>query len=326
MEILSVVFLVAGLVLLIVGAESMVRGASRLAESLGVSPLVVGLTVVAFATSAPELAVTLTAAAKGTGDLAFGNVIGSNLFNILVILGLSAVVAPLWVDRKLIRVDVPIMIGVSVVAGIMALDGSIGRLDGFVLVAGLVGYLLLSLRLERSRMKDVASGKTEAQNAQAIEDRKGVSWRTPAWSVFLVVAGLVLLVLGSHWLVTGSVAIARVLGISERVIGLTLVAGGTSLPELATSIMASIRGQRDIAVGNLVGSNLFNLLCVLGLASLVLPVPVNDQALHLDVPVMIGSAIICLPIFARGHRIFRTEGALLLACYGAYLTWILVAR
>jgi cation:H+ antiporter len=325
-EILSVVFLVAGLVLLIVGAESMVRGASRLAESLGVSPLVVGLTVVAFATSAPELAVTLTAAAKGTGDLAFGNVIGSNLFNILVILGLSAVVAPLWVDRKLIRVDVPIMIGVSVVAGIMALDGSIGRLDGFVLVAGLVGYLLLSLRLERSRMKDVASGKTEAQNAQAIEDRKGVSWRTPAWSVFLVVAGLVLLVLGSHWLVTGSVAIARVLGISERVIGLTLVAGGTSLPELATSIMASIRGQRDIAVGNLVGSNLFNLLCVLGLASLVLPVPVNDQALHLDVPVMIGSAIICLPIFARGHRIFRTEGALLLACYGAYLTWILVAR
>lgn len=304
--------------MLVGGAEALVRGASGLATRLGISPLVVGLTVVAFGTSAPELAVTLVAAIKGTGDLAFGNVVGSNLFNGLAILGLSALVAPLVVDRKLVRFDVPAMIAASVAVGLMALDGGIGRLDGAVLLAGLVAYIAVSVRKERRRMQ--------------VEDRAGDHPKVAggggrlriAWLVVGVVGGLGLLVLGSHLLVTGAVQVARAFGVSERVIGLTLVAAGTSLPELATSVVASVRGERDIAVGNIVGSNLFNLLCVLAFSATILPLPVAADALHLDVPVMVGAAVLCFPIFRRGRFISRPEGATLLVIFATYMTWVLM--
>lgn len=317
-DVLSWVMVAAGLGLLVVGAEVLVRGASGLAARLGISELVVGLTVVAFGTSAPELAVTVVAAVEGTGDLAFGNVVGSNLFNGLAILGVSALVAPLVVDRKLVRFDVPVMIAASVVVGLMALDGGMGRLDGAILLVCLAAYLLLSIRIERRRMEaDAASGGRGPVVEKRVPNRV-------AWMIVGVVGGLGLLVLGSHLLVTGAVQVARAFGVSERVIGLTLVAAGTSLPEMATSVVASLRGQRDIAVGNIVGSNLFNLLCVLALAATILPLPVAADALRVDVPVMVGAAVVCFPIFRRGWSITRLEGAALLVVFGTYLTWVLM--
>jgi cation:H+ antiporter len=336
-EPVSLLLIAVGLVLLAGGAELLVRGAAGLAARLGISPLVVGLTVVAFATSAPELAVTVVAAVEGTGDLALGNVVGSNVFNVLAILGVSALVAPLAVDPKLLRLDIPLMIAVSVVAGLLALDGRVGRVDGALLLAGLIAYVALSVRLERRRMSapipeapggnggvdDAAPGNLpEAVVSPPVAP--AVGWH-PAWMVVAVFAGLGLLVLGSHWLVTGAVAVARALDVSERVIGLTLVAAGTSLPELATSVVASFRGERDIAVGNIVGSNLFNLLCVLGTAAAILPVPVASAAMRMDIPVMIAAAAVCLPIALTDRRISRVEGGVLLASFAGYLAWIVLA-
>lgn len=308
---------VVGLGILLAGAEALVRGAAGLAARAGISPLIVGLTVVAFATSAPELAVTVVAALEGTGELAFGNVVGSNLFNVLAILGLSAVVAPLAVERKLVRFDVPLMIGVSVLVGLAGLDGRVGRLEGLLLLGGLAAYLTISVRGERARRRENPEPQESGEAGEAARHH-------PAWLVIALLCGLGMLVLGSHWLVTGASQIARAAGISERIIGLTLVAAGTSLPELATSVVAAIRGQREIAVGNIVGSNLFNLLCVLGAAAVILPVPVGPAALRLDVPVMVASAVVCLPFFWTGLRVSRLEGAVLLAGFLGYYGWLVV--
>ena len=307
-----------GLAALVAGAELLVRGASRLALALGVSPLVVGLTVVAFGTSAPELAVGVVAATGGKADLAFGNVVGSNILNVFLVLGLSALVAPLVVARRLVRVDVPICIAASFLAAGLALDGRIGRGDGLLLAAGLVAYLGFTLRGAR------ASGDArpvETPDAAAVP-RTGAAVLRDA---LLVVAGLALLVLGSEWLVTAATDTARAFGVPELVIGLTIVAIGTSLPEIVTSLVAAFRGQRDIAVGNAIGSNLFNLLGVLGISAAVAPhgVDVAPAALRLDVPVMLAAAVACLPVFVSGHRIARSEGALFLVYYGAYLTWLI---
>ncbi|HET9693783.1 MAG TPA: calcium/sodium antiporter, partial [Steroidobacteraceae bacterium] len=257
-----VLMFLGGLAALVVGAEALVRGASRLALALGISPLVVGLTIVAFGTSSPEAAVSVGAVVNGSTDIAIGNVVGSNVFNVLVVLGLSALVVPLAVDSQIIRQEVPIMIGASLLLMVLVVDGRLGRLDAAVLLALLIGYttfLVWQSRRETQAIKaEYAGGVTPSGT--------GAHWTV---QVLLIVAGLVLLVLGSEWLVDASVAFARALGVSDLVIGLTIIAAGTSMPELATSLLAAVRGERDIAVGNVIGSNTFNILGCLGLSGLV---------------------------------------------------------
>jgi cation:H+ antiporter len=296
----AAVLLLAGGVLLIVGAELLVLGASRLASSLGITPVVIGLTVVAFGTSAPELAVTLDAAWQGQADLGLGNIVGSNIFNILFILGLSALVAPLTVADRLVRLDVPLMIGASLLAAGLSLDGRVGRLDGALLFACIVAYTGFMLR--RARAKPAAG----AERAGAA-GRKGAAVARATQAAFIL-GGLGMLAFGARWVVGGAVEVAQALGVSQLVIGLT-----------------SLRGERDIAVGNVVGSNIFNLLAVLGAGSLAAPggIPVPSGALTFDIPVMIGTAVVTLPIFFTGYCIARWEGALLLGFYAAYV-WHLV--
>lgn len=315
---MTTLLFVAGLVLLIAGAELLVRGASRLAMAFGISPLVVGLTVVAFGTSSPELAVSVQSAYEGQAGLAIGNVVGSNIFNVLFILGLAAIITPLVVEQQLIRLDVPLMIGVSVLVLLMALDGNLGRIEGLVLFVGLLSYTFFLIRQSRSESQAVRAEYDEA--APAVSQ---VWWK----DALLVVAGLGLLILGSTWLVEAAVSIARQLGVSDLVIGLTIIAAGTSMPEVVTSVVASIRGQRDIAVGNVIGSNIFNLMGVLGLASIVAPagIEVSQAAIQFDIPVMIAVAVACLPIFFSGNLIARWEGALFFFFYIAYTTYLVMA-
>lgn len=310
--------LVAGLVLLTVGAESLVKGASRLAASVGIPPLIVGLTVVAFGTSAPELAVSTQAALVGNGGIAVGNVIGSNIFNILCVLGLSALVVPLVVSQQLVRLDVPLMIVASLIFLVFALDGTISRLDGLLLFAGIIAYTLFLIRQSR-RQRSAAPPAELAAPAER-------GWRAWLRNLLLIGVGLALLVLGADWLVAAAVGIATSLGVSDLIIGLTIVAAGTSLPEAATSVMASFRGERDIAVGNLVGSNLLNLLAVMGVAALVAPapIPVPAQALVFDLPVMVAVAVATLPIFYTGYRISRGEGAVFIGYYVAYTAYLVM--
>jgi len=322
MTLMTFVYLIAGLVLLVAGAEVLVRGAAKLAAQFGIPPLIIGLTVVAFGTSAPETAVSVQAALDGSGDLAIGNVVGSNIANVLLILGMTALVAPLIVSRQLIRLDVPIMIGASLLTFGLAWDGSLSRLDGALLFAGVLtytGFLIYSARKDKGGDDDEFAKEFGLDEAP-----KPYAW---AINLGLIIAGLVLLVVGANFLVEGAVTLARALGISELVIGLTVVAVGTSLPELATSILAAIKGERDIAVGNIVGSNIFNLLCVLGLASLVSPaaISVSPNALAFDFPVMIAVAVACLPIFFAGYRINRWEGLLFLAYYVAYTLYLILS-
>jgi cation:H+ antiporter len=318
----TLLLFVAGGALLIAGAELLVRGASRLARAAGIAPLVVGLTVVAFGTSAPELAVTVGSAYAGEADVALGNVVGSNIFNVLFILGVSALITPLVVARQLVRLDVPIMIGASALALLLALDGSLGRGDGLVLLAGIVaytGFLLWQVRREPGEEGDGGTAGGEAGDGSS-----------PAPSLakngLFVLVGLGLLVLGARWFVRAAVATATALGVSELVVGLTVVAAGTSLPEVATSVLAAVRGERDIAVGNVVGSNVFNLFAVLGLGSLVAPggLHVPTGALTFDLPVMGAVAVATLPIFFTGLTIARWEGAVFLGYYVAYTVYLVL--
>ena len=310
---LDILYLAAGLGLVTLGAELLVRGAARGAARLGVSELVVGLTVVAFGTSAPEVALSLFAVHEGRGDLALGNVVGSNIFNVLFILGAAALITPMVVARQLVRVDVPILVGASALAMLMAMDGGIGRLEGAVLLAAMTGYLLYTIRA--ARREPTAAAEEAAAPPPGSLGRDAL----------LFVVGLGLLVVGARLLVSGAAGVARAAGLSELVVGLTIVAAGTSVPEVATSIVAALRGQRDIAVGNAIGSSIFNLLFVLGVAALFSRgVPVADGALHFDMPVMLATAAACLPIFFTGHRIDRWEGALLLGYYVAYLAFLVL--
>ncbi len=321
MDLLTLILFIIGLVILIAGAELLVRGASRLAVGFGISPLIVGLTVVAFGTSAPELAVSLGSALSGQADIALGNVVGSNIFNVLFILGLSALIGTLVVAQQLIRLDVPLMIGVSFLPLLLGLDGKIGRLDGILLFAGILAYILFAVRQSR---KETAS--IQAEYSAEFGANVRLEGSQLVRNIGFVVIGLALLVLGARWLVDGAVSIARALGLSELIIGLTIVAAGTSLPEVATSVIASLRGERDIAVGNVVGSNLFNILAVLGLTAAVAPAGVNvsGAALRFDIPFMIAVALACLPIFFTGYRIARWEGALFLAYYAAYTLYLIL--
>ena len=319
----TVLLFVLGLVLLIAGSELLVRGASRLAAAVGISPLVVGLTVVALGTSAPEMAVSIQSALAGQADLAVGNVVGSNILNVLLILGAAALIAPLVVAQQLVRLEVPVMIGVSFLFWALARDGAVGRPDGVVLLLGGVAYTLFSIRQSR---KESAAVKEEYAHEFEIPAREKHRPGFVVRQLLLVALGLVLLVLGARWLVGGAVTFARLLGVSELVIGLTVIAVGTSLPEIATTVVASLKGERDIAVGNVVGSNLLNILFVLGLTAVAAPggVPVSPGALTFDIPVMIAVMTACLPIFFIGGRIARWEGALFLAYYAAYTTYLLL--
>ncbi len=300
-----------GVVLLIVGGEWLVRGASRLGRAARISPLVAGLTIVAFATSAPEFAVSVRAALSGEVTLAIGNVTGSNIANVGLILGLSALAAPLHVPHQLARFDVRVMLGLFVLMWVLGADGGFSRLDGLVLLAVLALYLTMLV---------VAARRLEHLVGEPAPITPPTR-RQIGEAVVLTVTGLVLLVLGADRLVAGAVDLARVLGVSERIIGLTIVAIGTSLPELAASVVATVRGEREIAVGNVVGSNVFNILGVLGATSVVASqgLTAAAQTLSLDFPVMVGAGIACLWVCRSSRNITRIEGAALLTGYVAYL-------
>lgn len=311
-----------GLALLILGAEWLVRGASRLAAKIGISPLIIGLTVVAFGTSAPEMAVSVQSSLAGQADIAVGNVVGSNIFNILFILGISAVITPLIVQQQLIRLDVPLMIGVSLLMYIMSLDGVIGQVEGALLFLGIILYTTFLVIQSR---KDKLLKETEQGVADS--DTKETGWRLWGINIGLVIIGLGMLVYGSNLLVESATSIARWLGLSELIIGLTIVAAGTSMPEVATSIAAAIKGERDIAVGNVVGSNLFNILAVLGLSAVVAPagLPISHAARGFDIPFMFAVALVTLPIFFTGRQIARWEGWVFLGYYAAYTAYLILA-
>lgn len=313
------IWLLLGLILLVAGGDGLVRGASGLAQAFGISPLIIGLTVVAFGTSSPELAVSLMSAYSGQADLALGNVVGSNIFNVLLILGISAAIIPLMVVQQLIRLDVPILIGLSFLLFFLGLDGLIGRGDGLLLTVLGIAYTVLLIVISR-RQKQTEMILPSDADTGAHKERH---WLNGLY----IIGGLVLLVLGSRWLVDSAVAIARAWEVSELVIGLTIVAAGTSLPEVAASIIASVRRERDIAVGNVVGSCIFNIVFVLGLSGLLAPngIPVADGAIHFDLPIMIATAVACLPIFFSGQRISRWEGFLFLGYYVAYTLYILLS-
>lgn len=318
----SLILLLLGLMLLVAGAEALVRGASRFAALLGISPLVIGLTIVAYGTSSPELAVSLHSSMAGQTDIAVGNVVGSNICNILLILGLSAMIAPLRVSSQLIRLDVPLMIGVSVLMFFFGLDGTIGSSDGVILFLGGVLYTLF-LIYQSYKEKNPA---VQDEYTKEYGIGRSMSWQQGLVNFVLLLSGFALLLLGSRFLVTNATKIAQAMGISQLVIGLTIIALGTSLPELATSVIASIRGEQDIAVGNVVGSNIFNILAVLGLSAAITPGGINlsTAALRLDIPVMIAVAIACLPIFFTDNIISRWEGMLFLSYFVAYTAYLIL--
>jgi len=316
----NLIMFAVGLTLLVSGGTALVRGSSRIAASLGISPLVIGLTLVAFGTSSPELAVSMKSVLSNQSGIALGNVVGSNIFNILVILGISALIVPLKVAQQLIRIDVPLMIILSVIALILSLDRQFGRVDGLIFITCLILYIFFLIYQSRKESKEVVA--EYAYNYSQIIVRQGF-WIK---NIFLIAAGFVLLILGSRWLVDSAVSLARYLGVSELIIGLTIVAVGTSLPELATSVIAAMRRERDIAVGNVIGSNIFNLVGVLGISSVVSRngVEVPASIIGFDYPVMIAVAIVCLPIFFTGGIISRKEGAILLGYYIIYTSYLVL--
>ena len=321
MDFLTTALFLLGLVLLLVGAEFLVHGAAGLAAALGLSPLVIGLTVVAYGTSAPEMAVSVGASLSGQGDIALGNVVGSNILNVLLILGVSALITPLAVAEQLVRIEVPLMIAVSLTVLVMALDGRISRLEGALLLVALPAHTTFAVWQSRRETKAIRA-EYAAEFGSPSATRRSI-----VVQVALVVGGLALLVLGARWLVDGAIALAQWWGLSELVIGLTIVAAGTSLPEVATSVIASLRGERDIAVGNVVGSNIFNLLAVLGASGVASTDGIRAAAalVSFDLPVMLAVAVACLPIFFTGHSIGRWEGALFLAYYVAYMIFVIFA-
>jgi len=321
---MSALLFLGGLAILVLGANLLVRGASKFALSFGISPLVVGLTVVAMGTSAPEVAVSVGAALDGRADIAVGNVVGSNVLNVLFILGISALIAPLAVNLQIIRQEVPIMIGASVLLLALCIDGTVSFLDGAFLFVLLVAYTVFVVRQSRLETRNAT-----AEYENEVRPAEPGSWDA-AWpaQLALIVAGLACLIIGADWLVTASVTFARALGVSDVVIGLTIVAAGTSMPEIATSVTAAFKGERDIAVGNVVGSNIFNILGCLGLSGLAAGdsgLAVAPSLLAFDLWVMIAVAIACLPIFLTGGEIVRWEGGVFVVYYAAYVGYLILA-
>jgi cation:H+ antiporter len=318
---ITILLFIAGLVVLILGADLLVRGSSRLAAAFGISPLAIGLTIVALGTASPEIAVSLQAAASGQANLTLGNVLGSNIFNILFILGLVSIVTPIIIAEQLIRKDAPIMLGVSLLALTLASDGNLSVMDGAILLFLLLVYMAFALKQSRSENTVV-----QKEYAKEYAQKEPLTTMNTISNIVFIVAGLGLLVLGSSWLVDSAVQIAKIFGVSELVIGLTIVAVGTSLPEVATSLIAALKGESDIAVGNAVGSNIFNLLGVLGIGALASRdgISVAAHVLQYDFRVMVFVALVTLPIFYIDSRISRAEGGLLMGYYVIYITYIIL--
>jgi cation:H+ antiporter len=304
-----------GLAVLVAGGDLLVRKAAALGVRLGVTPLLIGLTVVAYGTSTPELLVSVRAALADSGDIALGNVVGSNIANIALILGLAALVRPLEVKAQLLRADVPLMIGASLLLVLLLWDGGLSRADGALLVAGLVAYTLLVIQLARRER----SAEVRSEFAAAAPSAAGSLWA----QLLLLLLGLGLLVAGASWLVRGAVGLAATWGMSEAVIGLTVVAVGTSLPELATSLVAAWRRQGDIAIGNVIGSNVYNILGILGVVALLHPLNATGIGAS-DLVVMLLVAALCLPLMRSGFLVSRVEGLLLLIGYAAYVGWLVL--
>jgi len=309
-----------GLVLLAGGGESLVRGATAIARLAGVTPAVIGLTIVAVGTSLPELVVSLLAAHEGQPDIAVGNVVGSNIFNLVGVLAITALITALPVHGSAVKLEWPFMFLVSCLAVLLARDGAIDRLDGGFMLAAFVVFTAYMVRAAREEFRNSERQEFETEGVRR-------SLRIPLQGLPLAVvavgAGLLLLVLGGRALVTGAVELARLAGLSERVIGLTVVAVGTSMPEMAASAVAALRGRTDVAIANLIGSNIFNLLGILGLTALYRPVPVSATMLNSDMVWMMVTALALFPVLRSGMRVSRLEGALLLGLYAVYLVLLL---
>lgn len=307
--------LTAGLVLLYFGAELLVKGAVAISERLGLGALVIGLTIVAFGTSMPEMTVSVQAALSGSGDIAATNVVGSNIFNVALILGLAALICPIRITAQLVKVDIPIMIGVSLVCIAVLANRQISRTEGLLLLAGIALYTWFSFYLAKTRRSQAVEEEAE----KMLREQKTGWLETSFWrGAGAAAAGLVLLVLGSKSLIAGSIRLAQMFGVSEALIGLTIVSAGTSLPELATSVVAALRKEPDIAVGNVVGSNIFNILAILGCSSLIKPYAAPGIT-PIDLFMMLGVAGLSLPLMWSRFTLSRWEGAFLLMCYGGYL-------
>lgn len=307
---LTALSLLGGLALLAIGADGLVRGSTGIALRMGLTPLVIGLTIVAFGTGTPELLVSVEAATSGNPGIALGNVVGSNISNVALILGAAALARPLRVRSVLLKREVPLMIGVTLLLCLMLLDGGLGRVDGALLLGSFVAYTIFAYRsARRDRDAEVA-----AEFADAMVTPTRSRWLDGV----LIVAGLAALILGAKLLVGGAVVVAQALGMSQVVIGLTVVAIGTSMPELATSVVAALKDEADVAFGNVLGSNILNILAILGVVALIQPIGLEGLR-PLDLAVLAGSAILLLPMMWRGAIVNRWEGALLLLGYAAYV-------
>lgn len=309
------VLVVAGLAGLILGAELLVRGGSAIATRLGVSPLLVGLTVVSIGTSLPELAVGIDATLNDAGPLAVGNIAGTNIVNILLILGLSAALVPLALRPQTVRFDLPVMVISALLLLILCANGTLSRYDGLALVAIAVAYTVWSIRQELVTRDTLPLENHTAQDA-------GSMW----WRGAQLVAGIGVVVIGAEWLVDGSVQVATDLGVSEALIGLTIIAIGTSAPELATTVMSTIRGDRDLAIGNLIGSSVYNVTFILGATALVRPLEVTDELIRIDIPLMAAVALLCIPVFITGRKVTRAEGVGFVLVYCVYLGLLIAFR
>jgi len=309
-----ITLLIIGLSLLYFGAEGLVKGAASLSLRLGIQPLTIGLTVIAFGTSLPELFVSLKSALSHYGSISIGNVVGSNIFNIAVIIGLAALIQPLQIKVQLIRWDTPVMIGVALIFVFFFRDLFISRGEGVIFTTMILLYTILNgyFAQRESRKKNLA------REGEAIPRQTGSIWLDG----ILIISGLLILILGSNVLVNNAVKLARTLGIGEAVIGLTIVAAGTSLPELATSLIAALKKEPEIAIGNIVGSNIFNILCIVGLTSLIAPTECTGIS-SIDIWTMVGLSALLFPIMISGLKISRGEGILLILIYIGYLTWLL---
>lgn len=303
---LTFVYLIGGFVVLTIGAEALVRGASALALKLGIAPMIIGLTIVAFGTSAPELAVSIKAALSNNSGIALGNVVGSNIANIGLILGLAALIHPMHVQPEMTRIHIPVMIAVSGLLWFLISDGALGIMDGVIFVALLLAYLIYSYFYSHNTEED---------------DAEDLPRQHPAVSMAFIISGLAMLVGGGTFFVNGAVDLARMLGVSDVIIGLTIVAVGTSMPELVTSVVAAIKKESDIAIGNVVGSNIFNILCILGIAAMIAPISAANFSIA-DFVVMIAFAAILVPM-GINKRIGRIEGGILVLGYIAYVAYLI---
>ena len=320
----DIVLLLLGLTALVGGAELIVRGGSRVAAGLGVAPIIIGVTVVSIGTSTPELAVGIEAAAQGNGSLAIGNIAGTNIVNLLLILGLSAAIRPLEMHTQTLRLDLPVMVGAAVLVTALAWDGSLSRTNGILLVACAVLYTVVIVRIARRERPFV---KQEYDREYAPDDAERPATNV-LWNSALLLGGIAVVVVGADLLVDGATGIARAQGVSEAVIGLTIVAIGTSAPELVTTIVSTVRGERDIAVGNLLGSSVFNLFLILGVTAMVPAggIAIETELVRVDLPVMVAVAVLCIPVFFSGRRVSRWEGIGFMSLYGGYLAYLLTVR